>query len=291
MTQAGPVSLNAPPDPVPPVEKPLLPKSLTFVALAALLGYIAVQSQTLLGEWHALTIEREGIRKTSLVGYANISPNPSYARRPSDWFHHEKETTLLWSGWRHGVGHGWFRVKRGEVEQAHISVPFGRDVVRAIDYPIVEVNGGTIWSRIPDGDTVFGENLAGVVNVYPLNVLNKVEVINDQIGERPFLITFNPWAPGREAVSIYDPVLDGQRLTLGHAGYIHQGRPLLYDRGTESLWVADTDALIAIGGPLRGSRLPRLAQPSPVTWSQWRSQHPKSRLVVGADRSKAVPTL
>ena len=35
----------------------------------------------------------------------------------------------------------------------------------------------------------------------------------------------------------------GQRLTMGLSGYLRDHKPVLYDRGTESLWVIEGDEL------------------------------------------------
>ena len=215
----------------------------------------------------------------------------SFAEKPPDWYHHDGDHTLLWAGWRPGLGHSWFRVGRGDVDQLRISEPIGRDVIQAIDFPIVEVGGGTIWGRIPDEATVAGEELAGVHSVYPLRLLDKVEVINDQVGDRPFLVTYNPFGDPTDSVRIFDPQVEGRRVTMGLTGYFHDGKPMLYDRGTESLWVHRDSSLDAIAGTLKGARLRLVGSPVPVAWGEWRTHYPGSRLLVGADRSHPRPPL
>ena len=84
---------------------------------------------------------------------------------------------------------------------------------------------------------------------------------------------------------------EGRRVTMGLTGYLHDSEPMLYDRGTESLWVTKPDGLRAISGPHKGAVLRRIGRPTPVSWAGWRSRHPRSRLVVGADRSHPKPSL
>jgi len=281
-------------DSAPPVSpadlgpKPSTPsRGLVIAAMAILLAFVAIQGLSLCNEWLRLQKDLSVVRKTAVVGYANIHPSPSYARKPEDWFHHEGESTLLWSGWRDG-GHGWFRVGRGEVELSRISSPVGRDVVQAIDYPIVENGDGDVWRRIPTEAPVVGLACDGVMSVYPLQVLGRVAIINDLIGTHPLLLTYNPDDP--QGVYVYEPLLEGHRITLGMSGYFHDRKPLLYDRGSESLWVQDNEgALGAIAGRYKGSRLRPIARPAPVSWGDWQRQHPKSRLLIGADRSKHLP--
>ena len=297
MDRADP-PLDAPstPPPVPPVLPSTTGMSqprpgLVLAALVFLLGFIGFQGRLLWREWSILQNDWSGVRLTTVVGYPNISPNPSLARRPDNWFHEEGESTLLWSGWKKGNGHRWFRVGRGEVDRRRISEPFGRDVIQAIDYPMVETEGGAIWRRIPGEAPVFGWELGGIASVCPMQVLDKVEVVNDLILDQPFLIVFSPQRNREHPVRIYEPLVGGQRLTMGLSGYFQDRDPVLYDRGTESLWVTGNEGLLAIAGPRKGTRLRRLAEPARIAWGAWRGSHPKSRLLVGADRSKAPPAL
>jgi hypothetical protein len=269
---------------------PALPKGLVLLALTVLLAFIAIQGRSLWREWKTLQREMSRVRQSAVVGYPNITPNPSYAQKPANWFHDEGEYTLLWSGWKHGDGHHWFRVGRGEVDRERISLPFGRDVIQAIDYPMVETDGGVIWGRIPPEATVVGQELSGVDCVYPMQVLDKVEVVNDEIEGHPFLVVFNPMVARERSVVIYEPMVAGRRVTMGLSGYFLDRQPMLYDRGTESLWVHEEESLRAIAGQHKGVRLRRIGQPTPMFWGDWRARHPRSRLVVGADRSRRSPT-
>src|SRR5260370_30627492 len=93
--------------------------------------------------------------------------------------------------------------------------------------------------------------------------------------------------PPEQKVFIYDPKVDGQRLLMGSAGYMHDFKPMLYDRATESLWAHDGTTLLAIAGAHKGKRLTRVSLLGSTTWGRWRSQHPSTRLLVGADRAQA----
>jgi hypothetical protein len=263
-----------------------LSRAAAFAALAVLLYYIGTQGRVLWREWHNLQGELSNARKAAVIGYYNIHISPSYARKPADWCHDEGDFTLLWCGWKDGQGHRWFRFGRGELDLARVSEPIGRDVIQAIDVPIVEVGDGTIWRRIPEGADVAGHELAGVPNVYPLLVLDKVEVVNDVVAEQPFLVTYNPFAPKADRVNVYVGSVGGERVLMGVSGYFHDGKPMFYDRGTESLWVDGPDGLESLAGAHRGTMLRRVAHPAPTRWGDWRARYPRSRLIVGADRSR-----
>lgn len=289
---------NLPVDPLDPVPEvkpgaprrtPLTVKVVTVALLLVLATFIGVQAQSLWQEWRGLRKDLAHARWSTVVGYKNIHLNPSYAAIPKNWYHDDGDATMLWSGWTPGVGHGWFRVGRGDLEYTSISIPIGRDVIQAIDWPLVEVGGGPLWQRIPWDAPVAGALFDGVASVYPMLVLRKVEVVNDQVQNRPVLVLFTPFMADEEAVSLYDPVIDGKRITLGSSGYFRERRPLLYDRGTESLWINSGDKIDAIAGKLKGKSLPKIGKPTLVSWGTWRDQHPDSRLIVGADRSRGRP--
>jgi hypothetical protein len=256
-------------------------------ALAVLLCVIGAELRALWREWGWLEAERSWVRQTAVIGYPNISPRVSYARPPADWFRQDGDFTYLWGGWDPRLGHRWFRIGRGDLEEASISLPIGRDVFQAIDVPLIETEGGPIWNRIPAEARVVGLNLDGVATVYPLLVLDRVHVINDLIGRQPILVTYSRSVPPGGCVKVYDAALDGQRVMMGTSGYYQEGLPLLYDRGSESLWKDQAGALRAIAGPRKGRVLRQLAEPVPVAWGHWQGQNPGSRLLVGAHRSGA----
>lgn len=291
MAQADSAPPSDPDTPAPPEPPPrkLAPAGIAVAAMALLLVFVASQGRVLWAEWTELRRDMARVQRTAVIGYQNIHPRPSFALKPPDWIHDEGEFTLLWSQWD-GEGHRWFRVGRGEVDRQRISYPLGRDVIQAIDYPITEHGGGTIWSRIPNDAQVAGFTLAGTLSVYPIQVLDKVVVVNDVIADRPFLVTFNPLGDRDGPVHIYEPIVEGRRVTMGLSGYFQDKKPLLYDRGSESLWVeAEQGDLVAIAGRYKGSRMSAIEQHRPVAWADWRQQNPSSRLLVGADRSRTTP--
>jgi len=278
--------------PHPPPSKPsrrLLPLGLTLAAIVMVSFYLQAQARNLWNECNMLLGEVRESKRHAVVGYLNIAPITTYAEPPAEWFHIDGEKSLLWSGWRDGDGHRWFRFKQGEIDPARLCRPTSEYVSRAIDYPLVETSGGTIWQRIPSEAMVVGHTLQGQNCVYPAAVLGKVQVINDIVEEHPFLVVVNLFLPHQAEFSIYEATVDQHRLTMATTGYFQDRKPLLYDRGTESLWTEQDNTLRAVAGKHKHKPLACVARPIPVTWSTWKSRNPQSRLLVGADRSRGVP--
>jgi hypothetical protein len=263
----------------------LVPLALLPVAI----GVVGYFGNILLGEYLELRKELRKDEQSRIIGYEGINPTVSYANMPANWFRRESDAAFIWAGWLDGVGHRWFRVGRLDLEPGRLSFAIGRDVIRAIDRPIVEVGGGEKWERIPDSTPVFGIDDTRTPTAYPALLLQKVLVVNEQIDDRPLAVVHTPFVPIEQSVAVFDPRLGDRRLTLGSAGYLYQGKPLLYDRWTESLWVSEGTQLVAIGGQLRGSRLGRGLPVEMTTWGDWEGRYPKSRLIVGADRSVGLP--
>jgi hypothetical protein len=269
--------------------KRIMPRGLTLAAIILVSVYLQAEARNLWREWVMFQEEVHESQRNAFVGYIDIAPDNNCAKPPPTWLRNEGEQSLLWSGWRHGVGHQWFRFQRGEIDPARLSAPRGELISRAIDYPLVETRGGRIWQRIPSEALVVGHTLEGQHCIYPLLILEKVQVINDIIGGRPYLIVANLLAPEHRAITVFKADLDGRRVTMAASGYFQDGKPLLVDRGTESLWLEQNKSLRAVAGKLRNTPLQRMGSLIPVTWSSWLSRNRQGRLLVGADRSHGIP--
>jgi hypothetical protein len=264
---------------------------LRVAGIAGLLGLfavLAVQGSKLWGEWAMLQAEVHRSKQNAVVGYLNIAPIASFIQGPKDWFRDDGKEARLWAGWDKNIDR-WFRFSPGEIDPTRLRRPTGEYIVNPIDFPLVETQGGALWQRVPPESPVVGHTIENKKCVYPVAILGKVLIINDVVDLHPYLVVINPLARPVVAYSIYDATLDGHRVTMAHTGYFQDGRPVLFDRGTESLWVDKHDGLRAIAGKYARKLLMRVALPPPVPWSTWVSRHPESRLLVGADRSRGIP--
>jgi hypothetical protein len=285
MAEAELVRPGVPHVPIPTRGRPLWVRGMACFAILPLLGFIGQKGHHLWGEYRSLQQDQVDVRASQVVGYVDINPNPSFARCPSDWLHDEGDATLLWAGWLDGKHH-WFKLGIGEIEPWRISTPMGQDVIRAIDTPLYEKADGQRWERVVDEARVAVFTSSGGVIAYPLTILDKVEMVNDLVGDRPILIAYTPIS---DSTSAYEAVLDGKRVTLGHSGYFFENHPVLYDRATESLWTEQGAAMVAIAGRRKGAALKRIAKLELVPWSTWKADHPEGKLLIGADRSKPRP--
>jgi predicted metalloprotease with PDZ domain len=64
---------------------------------------------------------------------------------------------------------------------------------------------------------------------------------------------------------------------------------VLYDRMTNSVWYPENDSsLQAVGGTQKGSSLPFLDEPAPVTLGAWLDAHPDSTILLASEEDHAV---
>ncbi len=280
------------PDVSPPDQRPrrrfTARHGVALPVVLVLITYLGFEASVLWREWEALRGEWREDARARVVGYPEVTPRFSFAIPPKDWYRDEGDQSRLWAGWSTVENqHQWFRFARGQLDPSRLSHAIGRDTVRPIDLPRVETGEGEIWSQIPEDDKVAATQIRGVSLAYPFAVLGKVLIVNDSVLGCPLLVVFSPFEKGDHCASVYSPVLDTDRLTMGHTGYLCDGEPLLYDRKSESLWMGTQKGLKAVAGPLCGKTLPRLTRMSTVEWGTWRTDHPDTRLVVGSNRAIA----
>ena len=80
---------------------------------------------------------------------------------------------------------------------------------------------------------------------------------------------------------MYDRRLDGKTLRFGHAGMLINDSFVMYDKGTDSLWVHVTGT--AVHGPLKGKKL-RFIPSTVTTWEAWKQRYPRTRVLPGIPR-------
>jgi Protein of unknown function (DUF3179) len=187
----------------------------------------------------------------------------------------------------------WQHSPEVKIEKKPVYLPAGRgqrpfNVTRHL-IPLVDIqSGGPAKDGIPalnhpgfisaaegdrglrSSDVVLGVEFDGVAKAYPIRILNWHEVVNDDVGSQPVLVS---WCPLCGSGLVYDPLSRGKRHTFRVSGLLYKRNLLLYDQETESLWsqlggVAET-------GDLAGTSL-ELLPVTQTTWARWESEHPQT---------------
>lgn len=90
----------------------------------------------------------------------------------------------------------------------------------------------------------------GQAKAYPLQILMWHEIINDQIGSVPVIVTFCPLC---YSANVFDRRIKDKIYTFGTSGMLRYSNMIMYDNQTESLWQQVTGR--ALVGDMAGSDL------------------------------------
>lgn len=166
-----------------------------------------------------------------------------------------------------------------------------RDGLHALEAPatmtVAEVDAANHQGRgklLLPHDRVVGVALDGQARAYPLRLLRWHEVVNDRLGGRDILVTYNPLCDSAVASGRR---LGGETLDFGVSGLVLDSNMLIYDRREDpaagSLW-SQLEAR-AVAGPLAGGAAELELLPATVaSWEQWRQRHPTTDVLAPVDR-------
>lgn len=154
------------------------------------------------------------------------------------------------------------------------------DAIPPIDQAVYGSVSSGDW--LDPTDAVVGYLADGRAYAYPFKILNFHEIVNDDLGGIPVLISYCPLC--RSAI-VYDRRVDGEVLNFGNTSALYESDLVMVDRNTGSYWWQVAGA--AIVGPLTGTALEPL--PSVVaTWADWTTHHPDT-LVLTRDTGFVRP--
>ena len=149
-----------------------------------------------------------------------------------------------------------------------------RDGIPALSNPKLIEAGQADYLQA--GDRVIGIVVNDQARAYPIAILNWHEIVNDEIDDQRFAVTFCPLCGTAMAFSAN---IEGKVTDFGVSGLLYNSDVLLYDRDTESLWSQ------ILGKSVAGKQVGKALTPIPIshtTWRDWRARHPTT-LVLSDD--------
>jgi hypothetical protein len=145
-----------------------------------------------------------------------------------------------------------------------------RDGIPALDRPSVDSAASTGWK---DDDLFVGIVNGSEARAYPLAILVWHELVNDELGGDPILVSYCPLCG---TALVFNRRINGRVHHFGVSGLLYQSDLLMFDRETESLW-SQIEAR-AVTGAHNGRRLEMLRSRI-VSWKKWREAHPNTSVV------------
>lgn len=107
-----------------------------------------------------------------------------------------------------------------------------RDGIPSIDDPAYEsLTEAEEW--LAPTEPVISVEMNGEARAYPLSILTRHEIVNDQLGGENIAVTFCPLC---NSALVFDSTVDGQEYEFGVSGLLRNSDLVMYDRTTESLW-------------------------------------------------------
>jgi len=147
----------------------------------------------------------------------------------------------------------------------------GIECLPTIEPEFQSVREADAW--LGEGDLVLSVWLGQAVKAYPLRVIAWHQVLNDELGGVPVVVTYCPLTGA--GLAYKRPLSpDGRPLEFGASGRLYNANILLYDRESGSFWQQFTGEVIS--GPLlgRAGRLKRVGAEI-VPWGSWKRGHPR----------------
>jgi len=123
-------------------------------------------------------------------------------------------------------------------------------------------------------EPVISLELNGDARAYAAQILTWHEIVNDEVGGVPVVVTYCPLC--NTGIAFVRPVVDGKLLDFGTSGKLYRSNLVMYDRQTESLWPQALGR--AVVGPLTGTNL-EFVPVQMVSWEDWRRQYPDGRVL------------
>ncbi|MDX1614525.1 MAG: DUF3179 domain-containing protein [Candidatus Promineifilaceae bacterium] len=162
--------------------------------------------------------------------------------------------------------------ERRTIELSELKPLLPRDTIRSLDQPTFETTAeAAAW--LSDEEPLITVELNGEARAYPLFIMAVHEIVNDQFGDRPVVITYCPLC---NSAIVFEARLNGQTLEFGTSGMLRNADLIMYDRTTESLWQQFTgDAIV---GDLTGERLTFLPS-AIVSFADFRSAFPDGKIL------------
>ena len=148
----------------------------------------------------------------------------------------------------------------------------GRDGIPSIDNPkFTTPELADEW--LGELEPVIAFELNEDAKAYPLQILTWHEIVNDEVGGVPVVVTFCPLC---NSAIVFERTLDGVVHTFGVSGNLRNSDLIMWDRQTETWWQQITGE--GIVGEQAGKRLTFLPAPI-ISWGAFKDANPDGKVL------------
>ncbi len=147
-----------------------------------------------------------------------------------------------------------------------------KDGIPAIDAPqFISIEEADEWLE-PEEPVILVEQ-GGQARAYPIQILIWHEIVNDEIGGVPVVVTYCPLC---NTAIAFERTVEGEVLDFGTTGRLRYSNLIMYDRQTESWWQQGTGE--AIAGEHTSAKLPFLPA-FIIGWETFKESYPEGRVL------------
>jgi len=160
-----------------------------------------------------------------------------------------------------GVSNRWL-IPVGEVQDGGP----GQDGIPPIDNPKFTV--ASTAANVAPEDMVIAVRYAGQVRIYPHDIMDYHEIVNDGTAENPLILSYCPLTDSAVAWQGHP---DHANRTFGTSGLLYNSNLILYDRETRTLWSQMLQ--LGVNGP-RVGETPKNFQLIEATFTTLQAMYP-----------------
>lgn len=147
----------------------------------------------------------------------------------------------------------------------------GKDGIPSIDNP--QFTSMDQVNFVDDQRLVIGIKVGDQVKAYPHQILDWHEIVNDQIGDLKYALTYCPLTG--TGISWGRTFADKEN-EFGVSGLLYRNNLIAYDRRTDTNW--SQMQMRAVNGELAGTTLETLSIVE-TTWETWKNMYPNSMIL------------
>ncbi len=152
------------------------------------------------------------------------------------------------------------------------------DGIPPIDNPSFDsIAEGDEW--LADVQPVISLVVEGEAKAYPLAILTRHEIANDEIAGMPVAVTFCPLC---NAGIVFNREVEGQILRFGVSGNLRNSDLIMWDNKTLSWWQQFTGQ--AIVGEMTGAQL-EMVPAQMVAWKDFKAAYPEGKVLSNEGRN------
>lgn len=143
--------------------------------------------------------------------------------------------------------------------------------------PFDSIAAGNAW--LSDVQPVIALEVEGEAKAYPLAILTRHEIANDEIAGKPVTVTFCPLC---NAGLVFNRQVNGQVLRFGVSGNLRNSDLVMWDNKTLSWWQQFTGQ--AIVGDMTGTQL-EFIPAQLVSWQDFKNAYPHGTVLSNQGRN------